>query len=63
MSEEILIAKDREGKKLRFSGIEDWNKMFKNFQECMARHNHAVVLSGDANEEPTIPIAALARLA
>ena len=37
--------------------------MFKNFKECMARHNHAGILSNDANEEPTIPIAALARLA
>ena len=63
MSEEILIAKDREGKELRFCGIENWNKMFKKFKGGMARHNHAAILSDNVNEEPTVPIAALARLA
>ena len=63
MSTEIIIAKDRNGKILKFSGIEDWNRMFKDFKECMGRHNHATILSGNTYEEPTVPHAALARLA
>ncbi len=63
MSTEIIIAKDRNGNTLKFSGIKNWNRMFKNFKECMGRDNHAAILSNNAYEEPTVPVAALARLA
>ncbi len=62
MSEEILITKDRERKKLKFSCIEDRNKMFTNFKKCMERHNHNGILWNNENEVPTAPTAALARL-
>jgi hypothetical protein len=42
----IIIAKDRKNKVLKFSGMEDWNEILKEFKECMSRNNHAGVLSG-----------------
>ena len=63
MSNDIIIAKDRNGKVLKFSGIEDWNEMLIDFKECMSRNNHAGVLSNNVYDEPIVPIAALGRLA
>ena len=58
----VIISKDRKGKISRFSGIEDWNKILKDFKECMSRYNHGGVLSDSDYEEPIEPTAALDRL-
>ena len=59
---DIIIAKDRKKKILRFTGIDDWYDVLKEFLECMSRNNHAGVLSGNDYDEPVEPIAALNRL-
>ena len=58
----IIIAKDRDNKILKFSGIEDWNLILRYFKECMGRYNHGGVLADNDFEEPIEPTAALARL-
>ena len=58
----IIIARDRDNKILKFSGIEDWNLMLRDFKECMGRYNHGGVLAENDFEEPIEPTAALARL-
>ena len=58
----IIIAKDRKNKILRFTGIEDWYDVLKEFRECMSRNNHAGVLSENDYDEPVEPVAALNRL-
>ena len=51
----IIIAKDRKNKTLRFSGIEDWHDILKEFKECMSRNNHSGVLSSYDYDEPREP--------
>ena len=58
----IIIVKDRKNKTLKFSGMEDWNEILKEFKECMNRNNHAGVLSGYDYDEPIEPIKAIRRL-
>ena len=58
----IIIAKDRKNKILKFTGIEDWYDVLKEFRECMSRNNHAGVLSENDYDEPVEPVAALNRL-
>ena len=58
----IIIAKDRKNKTLKFSGIEDWNEIYKEFKECMSRNNHAGILSEYDYEEPIEPTNAIRRL-
>ena len=58
----IIIARDRKNKILRFTGIEDWYEILREFRECMSRNNHAGVLSGNDYDEPVEPVAALNRL-
>ena len=41
----IIIAKDRKNKVLKFSGMEYWNEILKEFEERMSKNNHAGVLS------------------
>ena len=62
MSDNIIIARDRNNKILKFSGIEDWNQILKDFKECMKRKGHGRVLAENDYEEPIEPIAALNRL-
>ena len=58
----IIIAKDRKNKILKFSGIEDWNHILEEFTECMNRNSHAGVLSKDNYFEPNKPTKAIRRL-
>ena len=58
----IITAKDRKNKVLKFSGMEDWNDILKEFKECMSRNNHAGVLSGYEYDEPIEPTSAIRRL-
>ena len=58
----IIIARDRDNKILKFSGIEDWNLMLRDFKECMGRYNHGGVLADNDYEEPIEPTASIARL-
>ena len=58
----IIIARDRKNKILKFSGIEDWNEILEEFKECMSRNNHGGVMADENYEEPIEPTAALARL-
>ena len=48
----IIIAKDRENKTLKYFGIEDWHEILKEFTECMSRYNHSAVLSRYDYDEP-----------
>jgi hypothetical protein len=57
-----ITAKDRKNKILKFSGMEDWNDISKEFKECMSRNNHAGVLSGYEYDEPKEPTSAIRRL-
>ena len=58
----IIIAKDRKKKTLKFSGIEDWHEILKEFTECMSRYNHSAVLSRYDYDEPVEPARAIRRL-
>ena len=58
----IIIARDRKNKILKFSGIEDWNEILEEFKECMTRNNHGGVMADENYEEPIEPTAALSRL-
>jgi hypothetical protein len=58
----IITANDRKNKILKFSGMEDWNDILKEFKECMSINNHAGVLSGYCSDEPKEPISAIRRL-
>ncbi len=46
----IIIAKDRKNKILKFSGIEDWNEILQDFLECMNKYNHGGVLAVMKNQ-------------
>ena len=61
-SNNIIIAKNRKNNVLKFSGMEDWNEILKEFKECMNRNNHAGVLSGYDYDEPIEPIKAIRRI-
>ena len=58
----IIVARDRDNKILKFSGIEDWNLMLRDFKECTGRYNHGGVLANNDYEEPIEPTAAISRL-
>ena len=58
----IIIAKDRKNKTLKFSGIEDRHDILQEFTECMSRHNHSAVLSRYDYDEPVEPIESIRRL-
>ena len=58
----IIIAKDRKNKVIKFTGIEDLHETLKEFRECMSRNGHTGVLSTNDYDEPTEPTAALDRL-
>ena len=58
----IIIAKDRKNKTLKFSGMEDWNDILKEFKECMSRNNHSGVLSAYDYDEPKEPTSAIRRI-
>ena len=62
MSDNIIVARDRNNKILKNSGIENWNKILKDFKECMNRKGHGGVLAENDYEEPIEPVAALNRL-
>ncbi len=58
----IIIAKNRKNQILKFSGIEDWNEILKEFKKCMSRNNHAGVLSRHDFEEPIEPTCVIRRM-
>ena len=58
----IIIAKDRKNRVIKFTGIEDLYDTLRESRECMSRNNHAGVLSTNDYDEPTEPTAALERL-